>query len=168
MLEKWITKYTGILRSLRVTYWMFNLTNLTKLKKNKSAYKQFGIKKQVWQSLSHEDIKNSSGDIPWMDKRGITKEQIKAHPLFEGFSEIIQQGLLQWPEKGYLVVPEFFNKEVNLINAEIEKLLGQDKISFNFTGRKIMDAWKQSELINAVFKHPEILKLMNFIFGKDV
>jgi len=47
MLSKWISKYTGILRSLRITYWMFNLVNLSKLKKNKQVYKQFGIKKQI-------------------------------------------------------------------------------------------------------------------------
>jgi ectoine hydroxylase len=167
MLRKWISKYRGMLRSLRITYWIFNLVNLSKLKKNKSAYKQFGIKKQIWQSLSHVDIVKSSGDIPWMDKSGTTKEQIEAHPSLKEFSEIIQRGLLQWAEKGYMIIPGFFIKEADLINAEIENLLQKQKINFNFTGRKIMDAWKQSELINHVFHHPEILKLMNFIFGKE-
>src|SRR6476620_5700926 len=120
MLQKWISKYTGILRSLRITYWIFNLGNLSKLKKNKSAYKQFGIKKQVWRGLSHVDIKNSSENIPWMDNPGIKKEQIAAHPSFREFSESIQQGLLQWPDKGYMIVPGFFIKEADLINEEID------------------------------------------------
>ncbi len=168
MLSKWISKYTGILRSLRITYWMFNLVNLSKLKKNKQVYKQFGIKKQIWQSISHADIKKSTGDIPWMDKPDITKEQIEAHPLFESFSEIIRQEILQWPANGYMIIPGFFTKEADLINEEIENLLQQHKINFNFTGRKIMDGWKESELLNQIFRHPGILKLLSFIFGKEV
>lgn len=168
MLHKWISKYTGILRSLRITYWMFNLINLSKLKKNKQVYKQFGIKKQIWQSISHADIKKSTGDIPWMDKPDITKEQIEAHPLFESFSEIIRQEILQWPANGYMIIPGFFTKEADLINEEIENLLQQHKINFNFTGRKIMDGWKESELLNQIFRYPGILKLLSFIFGKEV
>ncbi len=167
-MRKWINKYTGILRSLRITYWLFNILNLSKLKKNKTFYKKHVIKKPVWQSISHADIKKSSGDIPWMDKQDIRREQIKKHPLFNSFSPIIQNELLNWSEKGYMIIPKLFEKEADLINAEIENLLQQGKVDFNFTKRKIMDAWKHSELINQVFNHAEVVRIMHFIFNRDV
>ncbi|HMF73333.1 MAG TPA: phytanoyl-CoA dioxygenase family protein [Flavitalea sp.] len=167
-MRKWISKYTGILRRLRITYWLFNLVNLSKLKNNKWRYKKFGIRKQVWESISHADIKNSSGDIPWMDKPGITTEQIKQHPLFSSFSGVIQNELLAWPGNGYMIIPKLFEKEADLINTEIENLLRDGKVVFNYTNRKIMDAWKQSELINEIFYNPEVLKIMSFLFDKEI
>ena len=167
-MRKWISKYTGILRSLRITYWLFNLVNLSKLKNNKSRYKKLGIRKQVWQGISHADIKNSSEDIPWMDKPGVTAEQIKQHPLFNSFSGVIQNELIRWPGNGYMIIPKLFEKEADLITKEIENLLQEGKIDFNFTKRKIMDAWKQGELINQIFNNSEILKIMFFLFDKEI
>lgn len=167
-LRSWVSKYTGILRSLRVTYIFFNIANISKLARNKKVYKQLGIKKQVWQNISHADIHNTSADIPWMDKPGITKEEIAAHPSFKNFSKEIQEQLLQWNEKGYMIIPKFFEKQADDINNEIEKLLSDGKVNFNFTGRKIMDAWKESELINSIFRNETVLQIMRFIFNRDV
>jgi hypothetical protein len=159
-------KYTGFLRSLRAVYWLYNISNIGKLKKNKELYKKFGVHKTVWQSISHADIKNISNDIPWMDRPNVTQNDIKTHPGFNAFSPIIQQQLLYWPQKGYLVIPAFFADKAEAINAEIERLKTDHKVDFNFTGRKIMDAWQHSSLINEVFRNEEILKVFQFIFNK--
>ena len=63
-MKQWIQKYSGILRNLRITYWLYNIANIKKLKNNKQLYKSYGVKKQVWQSVAHADIKNSSLEIP--------------------------------------------------------------------------------------------------------
>lgn len=166
-MKKWISKYYGVLRRLRITYWLFNIFNLSSLKKNKSLYKKYSIRKPLWQSLAHTDIKNASNDIPWMDNPGITKAQIQQHSLFNSFSPVIQNELLNWHDQGYMIIPKLFEKEADLINEEIENLLREKKIDFNFTKRKIMDAWKESELLNKIFHHPEVLRMLNFIFDKE-
>src|SRR4051812_22332700 len=166
-MKKWINKYYGVLRRLRITYWLFNIFNLPALKKNKLLYQKHSIRKPLWQSLSHRDIKKTSGNIPWMDEPGITKEKIQQHPSFNSFSTVIQNELLNWPEKGYIIIPNFFIKEADAINEEIETLLHKGKVDFNFTKRKIMDAWKESELLNKIFHDPRVLHILNFIFDKE-
>ena len=165
-MKQWIQKYSGILRNLRITYWLYNMANIKKLKNNKKLYKSYGVNKKVWQSVAHADIKNNSMDIPWMDKKNITAEAIKNHPSYHQFDEIIQQQLLQWPYNGYLIIPNFFTDKVDGVNDEIERLREENKVDFNFTGRKIMDAWQQSDIINAVFKDEKLLRIFEFIFQK--
>jgi ectoine hydroxylase len=167
-MKKWINKYTGFLRSLRLTYWLFNITNLSKLKNNKFFYRKYHINKPVWQSIAHADIKQTSNDIPWMDRAGINKEQIQKRALFHSFSPIIQNELLNWADRGYLIIPKLFEKEADQINSGIENLLKQGKVDFNFTKRKIMDAWKQSDLLKEIFYDEQVLNILQFIFDKEV
>jgi hypothetical protein len=75
-----------------------------------------------------------------MDKPTITKEIIAAHPNFKEFDAVTQQALLNWPEKGYLIIPSLFANKADAINAEIKRLKTDHTVDFNFTGRKIMDA----------------------------
>ena len=163
-MKQWVQKYSGILRNLRPTYWLYNLTNLQQLKKNKALYKQFGVEKPIWQSIAHADIKKNSTDLPWMDNPNITEEQIKAHPSFNKFDAVTQQQLLLWPKQGYLIIPGLFAQKADAINAEIERLKTDKTIDFNFTGKKIMDAWQYSSLLNDVFKDERILNILSFIF----
>lgn len=165
-MKQWVQKYTGILRNLRITYWLYNIANLNKLKKNKVLYQQFKVQKPVWQSIAHADIQQHSNDIPWMDNPAITKEQIQTHPNFKNFDAHTQQQLLDWPQKGYLIIPGVFTQKADAINAEIEKLRTEQKVDFNFTGRKIMDAWQYSPLINEVFREEKVLNILEFIFQK--
>jgi ectoine hydroxylase len=165
-MKQWVQKYTGILRNLRITYWLYNIANLNKLKKNKELYQQFKVEKPIWKSIAHADIQQHSNDIPWMDNPTITKEQIQAHPNFQLFDAHTQQELINWPEKGYLIIPGVFTQKADAINAEIEKLRAEHKVDFNFTGRKIMDAWNYSSLINEAFREEKILNILQFIFQK--
>lgn len=165
-MKQWVQKYTGILRNLRITYWLYNMVNWGKLKKNKQLYRELGIEKPVWQSLSHADIKKTSDDIPWMDRNDITEDAIRNHPFFNNFDGHTQQQLLQWHEKGYLIIPRFFADKVDAINTAIERLKEENKVDFNFTGRKIMDAWQYSETINSVFRDEKLLQVFEFVFQK--
>ncbi len=167
-MKHWIQKYTGILRSLRITYWLYNLLHIQKLAPNKDKYRQLGVRKQVWQSIAHADITKASDDIPWMDKAATTTESIQQQLAQTAFSSIIQEQLLQWKEKGYLIIPGLFSAEADTINNEIERLKAERKVDFNFTGRKIMDAWQYSEPINRVFRNKQVLDIFQFIFQKPV
>jgi ectoine hydroxylase len=166
-MKQWVQKYSGILRNLRPTYWLYNLANLKQLKKNKALYKTFGVEKPVWQSIAHADIKKTSNDIPWMDDPNITEEQIKAHPNFNKFDAVTQEQLLLWPQQGYLIIPRLFAHKVDAINTEIDRLTNDRTVDFNFTGKKIMDAWQYSTTLNEVFHEQKILNILAFIFQKQ-
>lgn len=167
-MKQWIQKYTGILRSLRITYWLYNLLHIQQLAANKDKYRQLGVRKRVWQSIAHADIAKASGDIPWMDKPTTTIEHIQQQLSRTTLPAIIQEQLLQWKEKGYLIIPRLFTTEADTINSEIERLKTERKVDFNFTGRKIMDAWQYSEPISNVFRNKQVLDIFQFIFQKPV
>jgi hypothetical protein len=165
---KTLEQYTGFLRRLRFTYWLFNLLNLLRLIKNKQLYKSLGIGKAVWQHVAHADIKQPSADIPWMDQPGITAETIRQRARFADFSPAVQTQLLQWPAQGFIILPGLLTTEADAVNAEITMLLQTGKVAFNFTGRKIFNAWQQSPAVASVFHHPLLLNIIRFIFEKDV
>lgn len=51
----------------------------------------------------------------------------------------------------------------------MERLLAEHKTDFNYTGRKIMDAFRFSEVIGKdFFRNQRMLKLLSFIMGKKV
>lgn len=167
-MREWFQKYTGILRSLRISYWVFNLFNLGKLKSNEAYYRKHGIKKPVWQSISHADIKSHEAEVPWMDIPDINAELISNKRGFSAFPSVVQEQILKWPERGYMIIPGLMAEYVDAINSEIGHLLAEKKVDFNFTGRKIMDAWKASPVLDRIFRHKKIISILEFIFDKEV
>lgn len=165
---KALEQYTGFLRRLRFTYWLFNLAHLLRLAKNKQLYKSLGIGRAVWQHVAHADIKQPSADIPWLDQENITPEAIRQRANFAEFPAALQAQLLLWPQNGFIILPGLLAAEADAINAEIATLREAGKIAFNFTGRKIFNAWKHSPAVAGVFQHPLLLSLIRFIFNKEV
>ncbi len=167
-MQKWLQKYNGILRSLRLTYIIYNIANIKKLVVNKAYYERYNIKKYIWQSIAHKDIRNKIKEIPWLDNPNIKSQTISFHPDFKSFSPAIQQQLLQWPANGFMIIPSLFINDVESINSEIDNLKTHQKVDFNFTGKKIMDAWKHGKVIDDTFKNNTILQILQFIFQKQV
>jgi len=165
---KALEQYTGFLRRLRFTYWLFNLAHLLRLAKNKQLYKTLGIGKAVWQHVAHADIKQPSTDIPWLDQEDVTPEAIRQRPGFTDFPAALQAQLLLWPQNGFIILPGLLAAEADVVNTEIVTLREAGKIAFNFTGRKIFNAWKHSPAVGGVFHHPLLLALIRFIFNKEV
>ncbi|TVT37779.1 phytanoyl-CoA dioxygenase family protein [Hymenobacter setariae] len=165
---KALEQYTGFLRRLRFTYWLFNLAHLLRLAKNKQLYKTLGIGKAVWQHVAHADIKQPSADTPWLDQDSIAPEAIRKQAHFSEFPAALQAQLLLWPQNGFLILPGLLAAEADAVNAEITALREAGKIAFNFTGRKIFNAWKHSPAAAGIFHHPLLLALIRFIFNKEV
>ncbi|RZK96540.1 MAG: phytanoyl-CoA dioxygenase, partial [Hymenobacter sp.] len=165
---KALLQYTGFLRRLRVTYWLFNLANLLRLAKNKQLYKTLGIGKPIWQHVAHADIKQPSADIPWLDRGDNTPKAIGQRARFAGFSPALQAQLLQWPATGFIILPGLLTAEADGVQAEIAALRQAGKLNFDATGRKIFNAWKHSPAVAGIFHHPLLLAITGFIFDKDV
>ena len=165
---KWVENYAGVLRRMRFVYWLFNLIQLARLLKNRQLYREYGIRQAIWKHLAHADIQHTSPNIPWMDKSGVTAEEIRTHPQFATFPISVQEQLVQWPENGFIILPGLMIEEADQINSEIDILQQRGKISFNFTGKKIFNAWQHSTTTNRAFHHPLVLAIAAFIFEKAV
>lgn len=168
-LGKLFGKYTGLLRQFKAVYVVNNWLNRKQLKHNKAMYQKHGLKRSVLLPLGSHFFEHQPEDRPWLDQPDAL-DQLRKHPEYGEFSPEIQQELQRFVEDGYMVLKNFFTEaEVNQHNEEIERLLAEKKVDFNYTGRKIMEAYKSSDLINQrFFRHPELIRLLNFVMGKSV
>ncbi len=163
-------KHTGFLRGLKLSYVVNNLLNAKKLRHNKALYKKFGVKKSIYAPIGSKDFGYSlAGGFPWLDTPGIVGT-LPQNPDFQQFSEEEQVQILNFIENGFLILKGFYSEEeVNKINEEVDHLLAERRTDFNYTGRKIMDAYRFSEVIeNDFFKNERLLRLLNFLMGKKV
>ncbi len=168
MFQRFFQKYTGILRAFKPLYVIHNFLNRDKLRHNRPLYKQFGLKKSIFAPINSADFEKHSDDIPWLD-RPDALEKLSQHPDFQCFTPEIQAQICHFIENGYLILRGWLdNEQVTEINAEVEKLLVEQKASFNYTGRKIMAAYEISPIINHYFRQPELLHLLNFMMGKKI
>jgi len=167
--------YTGYLRGLKVVYFINNLFNRNKLVHNKALYEKLGIKRSIFSGIGKhtfkevEQLSSKIVGIPWLDEAN-GKDQLLAHPEFQSMNKDWQDQLINFVDNGFMILKGFYNDtEVETLNEEVDKLLSSQKTDFNFTGKKIMDAFRSSELINKnYFRNTRLLNLLNFVMGKNI
>lgn len=165
---KFIQKYTGFLRNFRLVHYIYNLLHKKGLKHNKHLYELFEIKKSVYSSISHKDFIGKKAKAPWLDNF-VNEKDIINHPSFSHFSEDIEKQLLKWNKNGFMVLNNFLDEEtIETINNDVDALLEKNKVDFNYTGRKIFNAYKQSYTIRKVIKSKRLLSLFTFILDKQI
>lgn len=167
-MKKIIRRYTGFFRNLRWVHFLFNLLHRKGLAHNKHLYAYFGLKKSIYRSISHKDFENKKAKLPWLDVV-VNEKDIQNHPVFCNFPEEIETQLLQWNKNGYIVWRNFLDNEtIDDINTDIDNLLEKKEVGFNYTNRKIFNAYRQSYTIRKVIKDKRLLQLMSFILDKKV
>lgn len=162
-------KYTGSLRAWKGTYMLYNLLNRQKLSHNKELYRKYGISKRLISPISYQDFQDRPAERPWLDQPDALK-QLPQHPDWNSFDAKTQAQIRQFIADGYLILEGFFPKDkVDSLNTEVDQLLSQRDIDFNYSGRKIMNAHRYSTVVDQdFFRHPELLRLMQFIMGKPI
>jgi ectoine hydroxylase len=161
-------KLTDFLRSLKVTYSTYNFLHKSGLEHNRSPYKDAGMRKFLFSSISSRDFAGlPQGEIPWLDKK-VPVEDIKQKLSQTDFSEGTKQSILDWKDNGFAILNKFLDeKTVDSINHEIERLLDEKKIEFTL-GNKIMFANKSSEIIKNVTENKNITNVLDFLLGRKV
>ena len=97
------------------------------------------------------------------------RETVQKHPDFKTFDAATQAAILNFIDNGFLVLKNFYSEnETNALNQNIEKILSEDKADFNFTDKKIMDAYKVSDTAMQFFKNKELIRLLDFLLGRKV
>jgi hypothetical protein len=146
---------------------LYNVKNYGALKRNKTLYKRFGIHKSVVSSLSHVSISQPAKETPWLDGPDAV-EKMKQHESWPTFSPEVQGEMLQWPERGYMIVELLFVNEVDQINLELEGILRDKTLDFDYTNSRIMNAWEASPSVRKIVHHPEMIRQLSFLLGKKV
>ncbi|MEO0341454.1 MAG: phytanoyl-CoA dioxygenase family protein, partial [Bacteroidota bacterium] len=92
------------------------------------------------------------------------------HPDFTKLSTEQQAAVQHFIENGYLILKGFFkDEEVDQLNQEVDNMLKEQELKFNYSGRKILDAFRYSQVADeAFFRNQALLRFLNFIMGKKV
>jgi ectoine hydroxylase len=170
ILMKFFEKYTGQLRTFKVLYSIYNFLNWKKLKQNSILYKKYGIKKSIYGSISNKDFSNLKGvaATPWLDQIN-ADHNLNENKLLNTFPLSLQEKIKEWPKKGYMVLENYVSPlEADAVNEEIDILLKDKEVDFNYTNKKIMFAFLQSKRIKEIVYTPDLLKLLSFIMGREV
>lgn len=159
-------RYTGPLRGMKAVYVFNNFLNAAKLRKNKALYRQYGLKKSVLSPIGSHDFAQHSDAVPWLDRPN-GMEALLQHPTYLSMPAAEQAQVRSFVDNGFLILRGFYSAdEVQQVNREIEKLLSENRAGFNYTGKKIMDAWRFSPLIEQhFFKNQRLLQLLDFLMG---
>ena len=168
LLNQIFKKYTGILRQFKAVYVLNNFLNGKKLAHNKALYDKYGLKKSIYAPIGKADFSQPQPDIPWLDRPNAL-QALEQHPTFKEWPATIQTELRRFVTDGYMIVKNFFADEnVERLNEEIDQLLQDRSIDFNYTGRKLMESFRVSPMADTFFRNRQLLRLLQFIMGKPV
>ena len=167
-LGKVFRKYTGALRQYKILYVLNNWLNRRQLAHNRALYRKYGLQKSILSNIGSKDFPAHHEDIPWLDRPN-AREELEQHPIFLAMPPEQQAEIRRFVEEGYLILRGFFSEdEVEQLNEEIEELMQQQQLDFNYPGRKIMESYKHSRTANAFFRDARLLELLQFIMGKPI
>ncbi len=153
-----------MIRRLKFLYALYNFFQKKKLLHNIPVYKKLGLKKKYYSSVSSKDFINC------MSEREDDKIKIesKSTAIFERLDSGSQQSILNFEVLGYARIGKYLSgKQVDIINAEIDKLLQEGKVKFN-EKQKIMFAIHHSAPLSSIANDPDLLELLRSLIGGDV
>lgn len=154
-----------IVKSFKPAHWLYNLLHYKSLQHNKKAFKEYGIHKPLFASISSKDFPDKTSRA-WLDM-GHSKTLAPAQPGFAGFDEAAQQQILNWSDNGYIVLEKFFDDAtVDAINKEVERIEQQHLIKLTHDN-KLPFANRISSVIKNVTQTPALIQLLGFLLGKE-
>lgn len=165
-MAKLLDKYWGFFRRLKPAYHLFNLSKAEQLKRHKPLFERYGIRKSIYAPLSSADFKDLPQDLPWSD----TAPSITDQPGFDALPESIQGPISEtWQQGGFAVLRGYFSEEfIDETNSEIDRLMEEKVIDFNYSGKKIMFAFRHGEKMGQIAKDPGITAAFDFLLGKKM
>lgn len=167
-MRKWMDRYYGRLRKVKLNYTLLNLVNRKRLRHAQRMLERHGIQRSAVLPLSSAHMPDGPGEVPWLDRED-ANTSVASSPAVKALPTALRQGVEHWPDKGYMIIRNCFTQqEVDAINAEVDALITGGKVDFNFTGRKIMFAFKHSALLKRIVHDERITKVLDVILGRKV
>lgn len=154
------------IKRFKFVHWIYNILHYRELKHNRQAYKQYGIKRPLFSSISSKDFPDKTSRA-WFDT-GHSRELAPTNSAFNSFSPDVRAQLLSWSDNGFIKLTHYFCDETTeAVNQEIDRLLSEGKLHFT-NGNKLMFANRISPLIKEIANDEGLLKMLGFILNKPV
>lgn len=154
------------LKKFKPAHWLYNVMHYKELKHNKQAYNLYGVHKPLFASISSKDFPDKESRA-WLDVNN-SKDVAAHNSAFHSFDNTLQEKILQWSDKGFMVLDHFFDDAiVAAVNQEIDRIVEHDLISFTHDN-KLPFANRISERIKKVTYDDRIIAILKFLLGKEV
>lgn len=165
---KWLQTYTGFFRRVRLFHIFYNLFHRRGLQHNKRLYPAFGINRSIYRSISTKDFAGKQGKLPWLDFP-VEEENIRNLPECGLIPAPVLNGICHWYDNGYLIAEKYFSEDqVDAINRDIEGLINNQEIVYNYTGRKLFNAFRHSDMIRKIVYDKGLTNILSFVLGRKV
>lgn len=153
------------IKRLRLIYAIYNFFHPDKLRHNVALYKKYGLNKKYYSSISSMDFKKVALSTTISSDARLQLDLPKSH-AFQQQSAANKTSLLSFYDNGFAILGDFFqSSEVDAINAEIDTLLQNKKVSFRYKN-KIMFAFRQSALLRRVGENEKLLELLSILINR--
>ncbi len=160
-----MNSFLSSLKNFKPAHWLYNLLHYKSLQHNREAFKQYNIHKPLFASISSKDFPDKKSRA-WLDVAH-SKDLAPAHPAFNSLPEQAKEQIINWSDNGYLLLHNFFDDTVlNNINAEIDRIDKQQLIKVTHDN-KLPFANRISPLIKSITYTPELIKILDFLLGKE-
>jgi ectoine hydroxylase-related dioxygenase (phytanoyl-CoA dioxygenase family) len=154
------------LKKYKFFHWVYNLLHYRSLSHNRAAYKRYRIHKPVVASISSRNFPDKQSRA-WLDT-GHSRELASTRPAFKGFPADVQQSLLSWSDKGYLIMKGCFSPaEADAIQQETERLVARGKLRPTHDN-KLLFANRRSGAIRQVTYDRRLVSVLSFLLDKGV
>ncbi|MCB0794575.1 MAG: hypothetical protein KDB88_07535, partial [Flavobacteriales bacterium] len=167
-MRRLLDRYYGSLRRIKANYVLLNLLSRKRLGHAERMFRKYGIRRDPALPFHSGMIRDTDGGTPWLDAPN-GQDLLEQDLRFQVLPAELQGSLRSWPGQGYAILRKVFSlEEVNEVNAEVDRLLKEGSVDYNFTGRKIMFAYRQSEAIQRMASSPEILQVLELLLGRPM
>ena len=154
------------MKRYKFLHWLYNLVHYRSLSHNRAAYRKYDVHKPLIASISSKDFPDKTSRA-WLDT-GHSKDLAPGKPSYAAFPPNIQQQLLTWSDKGYLIWKNFLDASVtDAIQEEIHRLVHRGKLHPTHDN-KLMFANRHSALIRKITYDKRLTGLLGFILDKEV
>ena len=151
----------SMIRRIKLSYVLYNIFQRKKLIHNTALYRKLGLKKFYFSPVSSKDFKNVDASKLIDEKYS---KQVEETALFQELSEQSKQNVLDFDENGFAILHNYLSDdEVDLANAEIDKMLADGTVKFKY-GNKIMFAIHKSERLKNIGEDQKLKDLLSAMF----
>lgn len=154
------------LKDYKFIHWINNVLHTKQLQHNKPAYKKYNIQKPLFDSISSKDFPDKTSQA-WLDVND-SEMVVATKKEFSHFTNDVQEQLLQWSNKGFLQLKQYFsNEQAEEVNKAVDELINQKHLPVTHDN-KVMFGYKHSSAIKNMMQDEGLKMLLSFILDKDV
>lgn len=157
------------IRRFKPAYTIYNLLHRDQLEQNRKVMKDMGIAHSAYTSIDSSSFNGYENPYtPYLDNSN-SRTELPKSGFFNSLDKTHQEALLNWSDKGYSVLENYFSgDEVDLINNEIQKLIQAGEADWHYSRPRIMFAVRKSKKIRDLVSSKNLERILEMLMGKEL